>query len=401
MIAGKRILLVITGGIAAYKVLDLIRRLRERGASVRPILTKSAEAFVTPLAVSTLAGERVFQDLFSLTDETEIGHIALARDCDLVVVAPATANILAKMAAGLADDLASTALLATDRPILVAPAMNTRMWVNAATQANLAALRSRGVRVCGPAEGMLAEGESGMGRLSEVPDLLAAIDAIFAPGPLAGRRALVTSGPTIEPIDPVRVIANRSSGKQGHAIAAALAALGAKVTLISGPVAIADPAGVDVIRVETARQMLDAVTASLPAHVAVCAAAVADWGVVNPGTSKRKKTPGEPPPVIQLTPNPDILALLSQPGPSRPRLVVGFAAETEAVLDNAAAKLARKGCDWIVANDVSDGSGTFGGDRNAVHLVRADGVQSWPALPKTEVARRLADLIAETLGDVS
>ncbi|MDA8232461.1 MAG: bifunctional phosphopantothenoylcysteine decarboxylase/phosphopantothenate--cysteine ligase CoaBC [Magnetospirillum sp.] len=393
MLTGRRVLLVISGGIAAYKSLDLIRRLRERGAAVRCILTRGGEQFVTPLSIATLTGERVFQDIFSLTDEAEIGHIALVKECDLVVVAPATANLLAKMAMGLADDLAATALLATDRPILVAPAMNTRMWDHPATRANLATLEARGVHRVGPNTGWLAEGEVGEGRMAEVPEILAAIEGLLAGGPLAGRRALVTSGPTVEPIDPVRFIANRSSGKQGHAIAAALARLGAGVTLVSGPVALADPAGVRVVRVETAAEMLEACRAALPADVAVCAAAVADWTVANRSAGKRRKQAGAPPPVIELAPNPDILATLAA-GPQRPRLLVGFAAETENVVGNAVEKRARKGCDWIVANDVSAGTGAFGGDANTVHLVTASGVEDWPALPKTEVARRLAERIA-------
>lgn len=397
MLDGRRILLVISGGIAAYKSLDLIRRLKERGAAVRCILTKGGAQFVTPLSVQTLSGEKVFQDTFSLTDEHEIGHITLARDCDLVVVAPATANLLAKMAAGLADDLASTALLATDRPILVAPAMNFRMWDHPATQANLATLEGRGVRRAGPNAGMLAEGEAGMGRMAEVPEIVAAVEGLLAAGPLRGRKALVTSGPTFEPIDPVRFIGNRSSGKQGHAIAAALARLGADVTLVSGPVALPPPAGVTVVPVETAREMLGACLGRLPVDVAVCAAAVADWTVSNAAREKRKKEPGQPPPAIELAPNPDILATLSEPGSARPRLVVGFAAETETVVEHARAKRERKGCDWIVANDVSPAAATFGGDFNAVHLITAAGVEDWPRIAKTDVAERLAWRIADAL----
>lgn len=396
MLNGKRILLVISGGIAAYKTLELIRRLKEAGATVRCILTRNAEQFVTPLSVSTLSGERVFQDIFSLTDETEIGHITLARDCDLVVVAPATANILAKMAHGLADDLASTALLACDRPILVAPAMNTRMWHNAATQANIATLKARSIHFVGPETGFLAEGESGIGRLSETPDILAAVEHLLGTGPLSGVRALVTSGPTHEPIDPVRVIANRSSGKQGHAIAQALADLGAQVTLISGPVHQPDPTGCTIIKVETAVQMLAATQAALPVDVAIFAAAVADWRVEEPALSKRKKQENTPPPSIHLVPNPDILATISA-GPNRPQLVIGFAAETENLLANAQGKLARKGCDMIVANDVSIASATFGGASNRVHLVTKTGIEDWPDLPKTEVAQRLSLKIADIL----
>lgn len=397
MLAGRRVLLIISGGIAAYKSLELIRRLRDQGCAVRCVLTDSATQFVTPLAVSALSEDKVYQDLFSLTDESEMGHIRLSREADLVVVAPATANLMAKMAGGLADDLASTLLLATDKPVLIAPAMNTMMWQHPATQANLDTLRRRGALTVGPNAGDLACGEVGAGRLAEVPEILAAITAALSDGPLKGRRALVTSGPTHEPIDPVRVIANRSSGKQGHAIAAALARLGAQVTLVSGPVAIPDPPGVTVLRVETARDMLAAAQEALPADIAVCAAAVADWGVDGAANQKIKKTEGGAPPAIRLRPNPDILATLSAPGPDRPPLVVGFAAETQTVIDNARAKLARKGCDWICANDVSPATGTFGGDHNTVHLVTADGVEDWPAASKTEVADRLARRIADRL----
>lgn len=398
MLNGKRILLVITGGIAAYKALELIRRLRDQNAHCRVIMTKNAENFVTPLSVATLAGERVFQDLFSLTDETEIGHITLARDCDLVIVAPATANIIAKMAHGLADDLASTALLATDRPIVLAPAMNCRMWNHPATQANLALLHARGVAMVEPGTGFLAEGEIGVGRMAEVSDIIAALQSHIAPKPLCGVRVLVTSGPTIEPIDPVRVIANRSTGKQGHAIAQAFAQMGADVTLVSGPVALADPAHCRTLHVETAAQMLAAVTQSLPADVAICAAAVADWHVVNPATTKLKKVKGAPPPPLAFAANPDILAQLSAPGPTRPRLVIGFAAETDNVLANATAKRAAKGCDWIVANDVSDAVSSFGADTNRVHLIAEDSAEEWPLMSKIDVARHLAAKAAHHLG---
>jgi phosphopantothenoylcysteine decarboxylase/phosphopantothenate--cysteine ligase len=394
---GRRVLLIISGGIAAYKSLELIRRLKDRGAAVRCILTRNAQNFVTPLAVQTLSGEKVFSDTFSLTDEHEIGHITLARDCDLVIVAPATANLLAKMAHGLADDLASTALLVTDQPVLVAPAMNFRMWDNPATQANLAALKARGVHTVGPNSGMLAEGESGLGRMAEPAEILAAAEGLLAAGPLKGIKALVTSGPTYEPIDPVRFIGNRSSGKQGHAIATALARLGADVTLVTGPVKLPDPAGVTVVHVETAREMLGACLGRLPVDVAVCAAAVADWTVSNASKEKRKKEAGAPPPAIELAPNPDILATLSERGGARPRLVVGFAAETEKVLEHAAAKLARKGCDWIVANDVSPATGTFGGDFNTVHLVTNAGAEPWPRAAKSDVAERLAWRIVDAL----
>ncbi|MBC7906420.1 MAG: bifunctional phosphopantothenoylcysteine decarboxylase/phosphopantothenate--cysteine ligase CoaBC [Rhodospirillaceae bacterium] len=401
MLDGRRVLLVISGGIAAYKSLELIRRLKERGAQVRCILTRNAQEFITPLAVQTLSGEKVCSDTFSLTDEHEIGHITLARDCDLVVVAPCTANLLAKMATGLADDLASTALLVTDKPILVAPAMNFRMWNHPATQANLATVRGRGAAIVGPNAGMLAENESGMGRMSEPAEILAAVEGILAAGPLKGIKALVTSGPTYEPIDPVRFIGNRSSGKQGHAIALALARLGADVTLITGPVALPNPAGVTTIHVETAREMLGAALGRLPVDVAVCAAAVADWTVSNASREKRKKEPGSPPPAIELVPNPDILATLSEKGGARPRLVVGFAAETEKVVEHAKAKRDRKGCDWIVANDVSPATGTFGGDFNTISLITAAGVEEWPRIAKADVAERLAWRIADVVKGVS
>jgi phosphopantothenoylcysteine decarboxylase/phosphopantothenate--cysteine ligase len=397
MLHGRRILLIISGGIAAYKSLDLIRRLRERGCAVRCILTAGGAQFVTPLSVATLSHDKVYRDLFSLTDESEIGHIRLARECDLVVVAPATADLLAKAANGLADDLASTVLLATDRPILVAPAMNFVMWESAATTANLERLRARGVLVVGPAAGELAEGEVGMGRMSEPLAIVAAIEEFFgASGPLKGRRALVTSGPTYEPIDPVRFIANRSSGKQGHAIAAALAALGAEATLVTGPTHQPDPPGVKVSRIETAEEMLAACKAALPVDVAVMAAAVADWRAAERRNQKLKKNGKLP--TLDLVENPDILATLAAPSTKRPRLVIGFAAETENVVQNAKAKRLKKGCDWIVANDVSATTGTFGGDANTVHVIDASGAESWPRLTKDEVARRLADRIAVRLG---
>ena len=399
MIQGKRILLVIAGGIAAYKTLELIRRLREKGASVRCVLTRAAQEFVTPLSVSTLSRERVFTDLFSLTDEHEIGHIRLARECDLVVVAPATADLVTKAALGIADDLASTVLLASDRPLLLAPAMNHVMWNASSTQANVAMLAARGAMVVGPNSGPLAEGETGPGRMAEPQEILAAIDRrLGGPGPLDGVRALVTSGPTHEPIDPVRYIANRSSGKQGHAIAAALAALGARTILVSGPTRLEDPRGVDVVRVETAVEMLEACERALPADVAVCAAAVADWRVARAATQKIKKTEDGGPPGLVLAPNPDILATLSRRAEGRPGLVIGFAAETEDLIENARAKRLRKGCDWIVANDVSPETGTFGGDANTVHVVEVESVESWPRMGKDEVARRLAARIAHALG---
>lgn len=391
MLTGKRILLVISGSIAAYKALELTRLLRKDGAAVTGILTAGGARFVTREALAGITGGRVHDDLWAA--EAEIGHIRLARLPDLVVVAPASADILAKMAAGLADDLATTVLLATRAPVLVAPAMNPAMWEHPATRANMATLAARGVRVVGPGTGPMAEPESGPGRLAEPEEMLAAIRAHFAaPGPLAGRHALVTSGPTHEPIDPVRYIANRSSGKQGHAIAAALAALGARVTLVSGPVALPDPPGVTVRRVESAREMLAACEAALPADIAVMAAAVADWRVAQDSPQKLKKEPGAAAPTLAMALNPDILATLSAHA-QRPRLVVGFAAETEQVVEHAIAKRLRKGSDWIVANDVS--GGVMGGESNTVHLITAEGVEDWPEMPKEKVAQRLAQRIAE------
>ena len=397
MLAGKRLLLVISGGIAAYKSLELIRRLRERGVEVRTILTEGGAQFVTPLSVAALSESKVYQELFSLTDESEMGHIRLSRESDLIVVAPASADLLAKLAQGLADDLASTTLLAADKPVLIAPSMNTMMWAHPATQANIATLKSRGVLQIGPEAGDLACGEFGSGRMAEPMEILAAIEEYFgADAPLSGRRALVTSGPTFEAIDPVRFIANRSSGKQGHAIAAALARRGAATVLVSGPTAEPDPAGVEVHHIESAEEMLAACRAALPADIAVCAAAVADWRPAKPATQKMKKGTAEPP-AIALTRNPDILATLAAPGNARPLVVVGFAAETEDLIANAKKKLAAKGCDLILANDVSAGSGTFGGAENTIHLVAADGVESWPRLSKLEVAERLADTIQRRL----
>jgi phosphopantothenoylcysteine decarboxylase/phosphopantothenate--cysteine ligase len=392
---GKRVLLIVSGGIAAFKIPELIRLLRQRGCGVSCVLTEAGARFVTKLTLQTLSESKVHSDLFSLTDENEMGHIELSRSADLVVVAPATANILAKMAAGIGDDLASTLLLATDKAVLVAPAMNVRMWLHAATQANMALLAARGVRAVGPDEGAMACNEYGPGRMSEPPMIVAAIEAMLSSArPLAGKHAIVTSGPTYEPIDPVRYIANRSSGRQGHAIAAALAALGARVTLVSGPVNLPDPAGVAVRHIESAQDMLAACQGALPADIAVCAAAVADWRVASAAPGKIKKRPGAAPPALELVPNPDILETLSRQGPHRPRLVIGFAAETEDLLANAQAKRLRKGCDWIVANDVSPASGIMGGVENAIHLVTADGVEDWPRLAKDEVARRLAARIA-------
>lgn len=394
MLTGKRILLIVTGGIAAYKTPDLVRRLKERGAQVRCVLTSGGAQFVTPLALGAVSGDKVYQDLFDLTDEQEMGHIQLSRDADVVLVAPATADILAKMAQGLASGLATTALLATDKPVIVAPAMNVRMWQHAATQANIRTLTSRGVTVIGPDEGDMACGEFGPGRMSEPLEICGALVEFFNGGkPLAGKHALVTSGPTHEPIDPVRYIANRSSGKQGHAIAEALAALGARVTLVTGPVALKDPIGVATVHVETARDMLAACAEALPADIAVCAAAVADWRTSDAAAEKMKKDGSGALPALSLAENPDILAALSR-DEKRPALVVGFAAETEKVVEHAQAKLARKGCDWICANDVSPETGTFGGDSNRVHLVTNAGVEDWPALSKTDVGRKLAERIA-------
>jgi phosphopantothenoylcysteine decarboxylase / phosphopantothenate---cysteine ligase len=397
----RRILLVIGGGIAAYKSLDLIRRLRERGAVVRVVMTEAAQEFVTALAAGAIAGDRAHTDLFDARTEFDIGHIRLARDTDLVVVAPATADLMAKMAGGHADDLASTVLLATGKPILIAPAMNPHMWGHAATQRNLARLVGDGVAVVGPDAGEMAEsGEAGVGRMAEPGEIVAAATAILRrhdePGPLAGRRVLVTAGPTFEAIDPVRYIANRSSGKQGYAIARAAAAAGAAVTLVSGPVALPDPAGVVIVKVESARDMLAAVEDALPVDVAVFAAAVADWRVAEASVQKLKKG-GDGAPQFALVENPDILAAIARRSKERPRLVIGFAAETEHVIDNARRKLDRKGCDWIVANDVSTATGIMGGDRNAVHLVTRAGVESWPNETKQEVADKLIARVAASL----
>lgn len=397
MLNGKRILLVIGGGIAAYKSLELIRRLRERGASVRAILTPAGTHFVAPLSVSSLTGDKVYQDLFSLTDEADMGHIQLSRDADLLVVAPATADLIAKMAQGRADDLASTALLATDKPVLIAPAMNVRMWLHHATQRNIAQLKTDGIAIVGPNDGDMACGEFGPGRMAEPSEIITAIEAHFAAksigNALAGIHALVTAGPTHEPIDPVRYIANRSSGKQGYAIASALSGLGADTTLISGPTTLAPPRGVKFVGVETAHEMLAACENALPVDVAVCAAAVADWRVDHAANQKIKKDVTGPR-SLKLIENPDILHTLSTQGASRPRLVIGFAAETEKVIENAKAKRAKKGCDWIVANDVSPATGVMGGDENTVHLISASAAETWPKLAKAEVAARLAQKIA-------
>ena len=402
---GKRILLVIGGGIAAYKILELIRRLREQGVSVATVMTKAAKQFVTPLSVASLSGSKVFDDLFSLTDETEIGHIQLSRDADLVVVAPATADLIAKMAQGQASDLASTLLLATDKKILVAPAMNLRMWLHPSTQRNLALLRQDGVSLVGPEDGDMACGEYGPGRMSEPAAILAAIAAVLkgetkisltmAPRPLAGRRVVVTSGPTREPIDPVRYLGNYSSGKQGHAIAAAAARAGADVVLISGPVELQDPPGVTTQHVTTATEMLAAVEAALPADIFIAAAAVSDWRVAKVAAHKMKR--GEQAPALPLVENPDILARVAQKSSTRPRLVIGFAAETENMIDNARAKLARKGCDMIIANDVGADAGVMGQDENQVTIVARGGVEAWPRMRKDAVAVKLVAYLANVL----
>ena len=396
MLHGRRILLIVAGGISAYKSLDLIRRLKERGATVRCVLTAGAREFITPLAAQTLSGETVYGDLFSLTQENEMGHLRLSQEADLLIVAPATANLIAKMAAGLADDLASTILVATDKPVLFAPAMNTRMWENQATRANIALLEKRGMKRVGPASGALAEKESGMGRMAEPVEIADAAEELFlANAALKGRRALVTSGPTEEAIDPVRYIANRSSGKQGHAIAAALARLGADTVLVSGPTREPDPPGVKVVHVRSAREMMAACEAALPVDVAVCAAAVADWRAEEAG-QKLKKKPGAAP-VLALIENPDILANLAKPGNRRPKLVVGFAAETENLVANAKDKRRKKGCDWMLANDVAASSGILGGEDNAIHLIDESGVEAWGKLSKRDVGDKLAHRIALAL----
>ncbi|NTF06093.1 bifunctional phosphopantothenoylcysteine decarboxylase/phosphopantothenate--cysteine ligase CoaBC [Agrobacterium rubi] len=398
-LSGKHILLIISGGIAAYKSLDLIRRLKERGAKVTPVMTRGAQEFVTPLAVGALSATHVFTELFSRQDEQDVGHIRLARDCDLVLVAPATADLMAKMANGLADDLASTVLLATDRNVLVAPAMNPKMWTAKATQRNIETLKTDGIRFIGPMAGEMAEkGEAGLGRMAEPLQIVDAVETLLddRPKPLAGKKAIVTSGPTHEPIDPVRYIANRSSGKQGHAIAVALAELGAEVTLVSGPVTIADPAGVNTVHVERAEEMLDAVISNLPVDIAVMVAAVADWRVSSAVDQKIKKQPDGQPPALHMVENPDILKTVGHHA-KRPKIVVGFAAETQDVEINGRAKLDRKGADLIVANDVSAETGIMGGDRNSVKIISKTGIDAWPDLDKVEVARRLAALIVEKL----
>jgi phosphopantothenoylcysteine decarboxylase/phosphopantothenate--cysteine ligase len=401
-LTGKSILLIIGGGIAAYKSLELIRLLKTAGCAVTCIMTRAAAEFVTPLSLASLSGTKVYTDLFSLTDEIEMGHIELSRSADLLVVAPATADLMARMANGIADDLASTALLATDKPVLIAPAMNVRMWNHAATHRNLTTLKRDGVSVVGPNDGEMACGEYGPGRLAEPAEIVAAIEAHFAPAarPLAGRKVLVTAGPTREPIDPVRFISNHSSGKQGYAIAAAAVGLGAETVLVSGPADLPLPPGAQVMPVETAQEMLKACEGELPCDIAIFAAAVADWRVDSAAAEKLKKQAGGPP-ELRLVENPDILKTIATRKTKRPALVVGFAAETENVIDNARDKLQRKGCDLIVANDVGPGKGVFGGDRNIVHLVSARGVETWPEMSKQEVARQLMDMLAARLPPIA
>lgn len=402
LLLNKTILLIISGGIAAYKSLDLIRRLRERGAHVRAIMTESAQQFITPLSVGALTADHVYTELFSREDEQDVGHIRLARECDMVLVAPATANLMAKMAQGRADDLASTVLLATDKPVLLAPAMNPVMWSNKATQRNVETLLEDGVKMIGPETGEMAEsGEAGRGRFADVLKIVAGVAELLddRPKPLAGRTAIVTSGPTHEPIDPVRYIANRSSGKQGHAIAKALAQLGANVTLISGPVRIADPEGVHTVHVETAQEMLDATLQLLPADIAIMVAAVADWRVAQQSDEKIKKKKGSSVPSLTLLENPDILKTVGH-HKDRPEIVVGFAAETENLIDNATSKLKRKRADFIVANDVSPETGIMGGDKNRVKIISRNNVDDWPDMPKNKVAEKLAGLVAEKLESI-
>ena len=400
----KRILLIVGGGIAAYKSLDLVRRLKERGASVRAILTRGGAEFVTPLSLSVLTEDKAFTDLFDLKDEAEIGHIRLSREADLIVVAPATADLLAKMAHGLASDLATAVLLATDKRVLAAPAMNVRMWQHPATLRNMATLRADGILFVGPDEGEMACGEYGPGRMAEPAAILDSIERLLGAkaaellaGPLNGRRVLITSGPTHEPIDPVRYLANRSSGKQGHALARAAASLGAEVTLVSGPVTLADPQGVRVVKVETAHEMLAAALAALPTDIAICAAAVADWRAADEAPQKLKKEREGGEAKLVLAQNPDILATIARPGAKRPRLVIGFAAETENLIENAAAKRRTKGADWIVANDVWPGTGAMGGDNTQIHLITGTDVEDWPPMSKDEMAARLLARAAETL----
>ncbi len=395
MLAGRKILLAIGGGIAAFKCLDLIRRLREQGAEVTPVLTRSAEEFVTPLSVSALSAQKVYRDLFDLNDEHEMGHIELSRAADLVVVAPATADLMGKMAGGLANDLVSTLLMATDKKVLIAPSMNVRMWEHPATQRNLKTLKGDGILVVGPNDGNMACGEYGPGRMAEVPEIIAAIDSAISDGPLKGKHVLVTSGPTHEPIDPVRYIANRSSGSQGTAIANALIALGAQVTFITGPASAPRPLGCKLVEVTTAAEMMDATKAALPADAAIFAAAVADWHIKGDKSSKIKKTKGKTGPDLEFEENPDILKTIAAMKTDRPELVIGFAAETDDVLANGTAKRTRKGCDWIVINDVSPETGIMGGSDNDVTVISDDGAENWPKTTKIEVGRKLAAKLAD------
>ncbi len=406
MLAGKRILLIVGGGIAAYKCLELIRRLREREASVRVIMTEAAKNFVTPLSLASLSGDKVYDDMFDLTDETEIGHIQLSRDADILMVAPATADLMAKMAAGQCSDLATTCLLATDKPVMIAPAMNVRMWEHAATRRNLATLRADGVHVVGPNEGDMACGEYGPGRMAEPGEIADALSEVLG-SPLAGlesprlegKTILITAGPTHEPIDPVRYIANRSSGKQGYAIGAEAAKLGARVIIVSGPTRLMPPPGAEVIPVETADEMLQAVKDELPVDVGVFAAAVSDWRTASQADQKMKKDGSGKVPSLELTENPDILATIASSKKDRPGLVIGFAAETENVIQNAQKKLEKKGCDWVVANDVSPDTGVMGGDENTVHLVTSNGVEDWPLMDKSDVAARLMERVCDELDE--
>ena len=396
---GKRILLIISGGIAAYKCPDLVRRLREQGLRVRCLLTHGGAEFVTALALQAVSEEKVYQSLFSLTDENEMGHIRLSRETDIILIAPATANIISKMAHGLADDLATATLLASNKPVMIAPAMNHQMWNHPATQNNLALLKTRGVKIIGPEEGNMACGEFGMGRMSDPIEILTMIKLSFPTNqPLKGKRALVTSGPTFEAIDPVRFIGNRSSGKQGHAIALALGALGCQTTLISGPTGQPDPAGLSVIHVESAQEMLSACEKALPADIAVCTAAVSDWRVESIVESKIKKSASDGPPDLKLIENSDILAAISKFGKNRPRLVIGFSAETNDVISNAISKRERKQCDWIIANDVSPNTGIFNGDTNQVHLITSDGIENWPKMTKQAVGQKLGKRIVAHFG---
>ena len=394
----KRILLVVTGGIAAFKALELVRLIKANGINVRVVLTESGSKFVTPLSIQALTEDKVYTELFSLTDESEMGHIQLSRDADLILVAPATANILAKMRAGISDDLASTVLLATDKPVLVAPSMNVRMWEHAATQDNIGVLIKRGVEVLGPDVGAMACGEFGAGRMCEPAEIVQHVLSFLSLNKsLEGKTALVTSGPTLEPIDPVRFISNRSSGKQGYAMASALSKHGAKTTLVTGPTNLSDHSGVKVIKIETAADMLQACLDSLPADIAICAAAVADWHVVNNSEQKIKKRDSGPASILELNENPDILKTLSQLDSNRPDLVVGFAAETENLINNAVKKQKNKGCDWIFANDVSESTGTFGGENNLVHLITDKGSEEWPLMLKEDVAIRLVEKIVKEI----